>query len=83
MATFNGLHHAVTVVGHQTSNLFRWTQDFSDSELVFTWLIERPKAEPISWIMPIVAISILIAVPVSIYYLLKKDRDIISNSLKV
>ena len=83
MATFNGLHHAVTIVGHQTSNLFRWTQDFSDSELVFTWLIERPIAEPISWIMPIVAISILIAVPASIYYLVNKDRDIISNSLKV
>ena len=79
MATFNGLHHAVTIVGHQTTNLFRWTQDFSDSELVFTWLIERPVAEPISWIMPIVAISILIAAPASIYYLVNKDSDIISN----
>jgi len=79
MATFNGLHHAITIVGHHTTNLFRWTQDFSDSELVFTWLIERPLSEPISWIMPIVAISILIAAPSSIYYLVNKDSEIISD----
>ena len=79
MSTFNGLHHAVTVVGHQTTNLFRWTQDFSDSELVFTWLIERPVAEPISWIMPVLAISILVAAPASIYYLANKDTEIRSN----
>ena len=77
MATFNGLHHAITIVGHQTTNLFRWTQDFSDSELVFTWLIERPLSEPISWIMPVVAISILVAAPASIYYLVNKDSEII------
>ena len=28
MSTFNDLHHGVTIVGHHTSNLFRWTQDF-------------------------------------------------------
>ena len=79
IATFNGLHHAVTIVGHQTTNLFRWTQDFSDSELVFTWLIERPVAEPISWIMPVLAISILVAAPASIYYLVNKDNETYSN----
>jgi hypothetical protein len=28
--TFNGLHHAVTVVGHHTTNLFQWASDFNE-----------------------------------------------------
>ena len=79
LVTFNGLHHGVTVVGHHTSNLFRWTQDFSGSELTFTWLIERPVADAISWVMPVVAISILVAAPASIYYLINSDKDMILN----
>tara|TARA_Y100000748_G_scaffold259541_1_gene226903 strand:+ start:3327 stop:4439 length:1113 start_codon:yes stop_codon:yes gene_type:complete len=78
MSTFNGLHHGVTIVGHHTSNLFRWTQDFPESVLSFTWLVERPAKEGISWIIPAFAVSMIIAVPVSIYFLVKNDGSIIS-----
>ena len=73
--TFNDHHHAVTVVGHHTTNLFQWTADFVNSELVFTWLIERPAGIEQSWFLPAMALTILIATPVTIRYLIKKDID--------
>ena len=82
MTTFNGLHHAVTVVGHHTSNLFRWTSDFQDSSLVFTWLVERPIKEGVGWLIPAVAVSVLVAVPASISYLLRKDQIMKFNAQK-
>ena len=74
MATFNGLNYSVTIVGHHTTNLFRWTQDFSGTELVFTWLIERPLSDEVGWKLPLFAMTMLIAVPVSIVYLLRTDQ---------
>lgn len=74
-ATFNGLHHAVTVVGHHTSNLFHWSSDFQESSLVFTWLIERPAEIEMSWALPVIALGVLIAVPVSVRYFVRKDRE--------
>ena len=79
MSTFNGLHQGVTIVGHHTSNLFRWTQDFPESILSFTWLVERPEKEGISWIIPAFAVSMIIAVPASIYFLVKKDVSMMST----
>lgn len=79
LSTFNGLHHAVTVVGHHTSNLFRWASNFQDSELVFTWLLERPMKEGIGWIIPAVAVAVLVAVPVTITHILKKDQSMKFN----
>lgn len=72
--TFNGLHHAVTVVGHHTTNLFQWSSDFQESDLVFTWLIERPAEIEMNWALPVIAAAVLIAVPVSINYLVKRDQ---------
>lgn len=72
--TFNGLHHAVTVVGHHTTNLFQWSSDFQESVLVFTWLIERPAEIEMNWALPVIAAAVLIAVPVSINYLVKRDQ---------
>ena len=72
--TFNGLHHAVTVVGHHTTNLFQWSSDFQESNLVFTWLIERPAEIEMNWALPVIAVAVLIAVPVSINYLVKRDQ---------
>ena len=79
MSTFNDLHHGVTIVGHHTSNLFRWTQDFPESILSFTWLVERPEKEGIGWIIPAFAVSMIIAVPASIYFLVKKDVSMMST----
>jgi len=75
LLTFNDHHHAVTVVGHHTTNLFQWTADFINSELVFTWLIERPAGIEQSWFLPALALTILIATPVTIRYLIMKDID--------
>ena len=77
--TFNGLHHAVTVVGHHTTNLFQWSSDFQESDLVFTWLIERPAEIEMNWALPVIAAAVLIAVPVSINYLVKRDQKEISE----
>ena len=78
-ATFNGLHHAVTVVGHHTTNLFPWSSDFQESSIVFTWLIERPAEIEMSWALPVIALGVLIAVPVSVRYFVRKDRKNLSE----
>tara|TARA_B100000700_G_scaffold63207_1_gene69663 strand:+ start:17226 stop:18350 length:1125 start_codon:yes stop_codon:yes gene_type:complete len=74
MTTFNDLNYSVTIVGHHTTNLFRWTQDFSGTELTFTWLIERPFNDEVGWKLPLFALTMLIAVPISIVYLLRTDQ---------
>ncbi len=75
MATFNGLHHSVTIVGHHTTNLFQWSSDFQKSELRFTWLLERPKSEDVGLALPALALAVLVAVPVSVYFVLRADSD--------
>jgi hypothetical protein len=74
LTTFNGLHHAITVVGHHTTNLFHWSSDFHDSDLVFTWLIERPAEIEMNWALPVIAICVLVATPVTIRWLVNRDR---------
>jgi hypothetical protein len=75
MSTFNGLHHSVTIVGHHTTNLFQWSSDFQKSDLRFTWLLERPKSEAVGWELPFLAATVLIAVPVSVYFILRSDTS--------
>ena len=71
--TFNDLHHSVTIVGIHTTNLFQWSSDFVDSPLRFTWLLVQPSAEELGLIIPALAITTLIATPIAIRYLLKRD----------
>lgn len=73
-STFNGLHHSVTVVGHHTTNLFYWSSDFQNSDLRFTWLVERPSSEEVGWLIPVLAIGVVIAVPIAVRYLVNKDE---------
>ena len=75
LQTFNGLHHSVTIVGHHVTNLHEWASDFYGSPLLFTWLIERPSALEMDWRLPIIAISVLIATPLSIRWLVRRDQD--------
>ena len=74
MVTFNDLDYSITIVGHHTTNLFRWTQDFSGTELTFTWLVERPTEDVVGWKLPLFALTMLIAVPLSIVFLLRNDQ---------
>ena len=71
---FNGLQKSVTIVGHHTTNLFQWSSDFQDSDLRFTWLIERPASEELGLTLPLLALAVLIAIPVSISYFVKRDE---------
>jgi hypothetical protein len=76
MTTFNGLHHSVVIVGHHVTNLHEWSSDFYDSPLRFTWLIERPAALVMDWRLPVIAVAVLIATPVTIKFLVKRDQRI-------
>jgi hypothetical protein len=76
LKTFNDLHHSVTVVGHHVKNLHEWASDFYDSPLIFTWLIERPAALEMDWRLPIIAIGVLIATPLTIKWLVARDEKL-------
>ncbi len=76
LKTFNQLHHSVTVVGHHVKNLHEWASDFYTSPLKFTWLIERPAALEMDWRLPVIAIAVLIATPLTIRYLVARDKSI-------
>ena len=76
LKTFNQLHHSVTVVGHHVKNLHEWASDFYTSPLKFTWLIERPAALEMDWRLPVIAIAVLIATPLTIRYLVAQDKSI-------
>jgi len=41
--------------------------------LTFTWLVERPSVEEINWSLPIIALSVLIAVPVIVKRIVEMD----------
>lgn len=74
LQTFNDLHHGVTIVGHHVTNLHEWASDFYASPLLFTWLIERPSALEMDWRLPIIALSVLVATPMSIKWLVNRDQ---------
>ena len=72
--TFNNMTPFM-VVGHHTIDLFEWSSPFQDSPLRFTWLIEpQPDVEP-TWVLPLLAILIVLAAPVAVSYTLKHDRE--------
>jgi len=72
--TFNN-YTPFMAVGHHTYDLFEWSSPFQDSPLRFTWLIEpQPDIEP-SWILPMLAVLIILAAPVAIRHTLKHDQD--------
>jgi|TARA_B100001094_G_scaffold226587_1_gene221044 hypothetical protein len=75
LGTFNNLDYAVTIVGHHTTNLFQWSSDFQESILTFTWLVERPSEEEINWSLPLIALSVLIAVPIIVKRIVDMDEE--------
>ena len=67
-------------VGHHTVDLFEWSSPFQESPLRFTWLVEpQPDIEP-SWILPMLAVLIILAAPVAIRYTLKHDQEMYHHS---
>ena len=61
-------------IGHHTTDLFEWSSPFQNSPLRFTWLIE-PQAdiEP-SWILPMLAILIVLVAPIAVKITLRHDK---------
>ncbi len=71
--TFNDFPPFVAV-GHHTNDLFEWSSPFQDSEIRFTWLIEpQPDVKP-SWILPLLAILVVLVVPIAIRSTLAHDQ---------
>ena len=67
-------------VGHHTYDLFEWSSPFQHSPLRFTWLIEpQPDIEP-NWILLVLAVLTILAVPAAVRHTLKHDRDMHRHS---
>ena len=71
---FNDLEKGVTIAGHRATNMREWSQDFRDTPLRFTWLIERSEIPEKTLFLPILALSVLIATPLAIRWVLTKDE---------
>jgi hypothetical protein len=71
--TFNNFPPFIAV-GHHTYDLFEWSSPFQDSQIRFTWLIEpQPDVQP-SWILPILAVLVVLAVPIAVRSTLAHDK---------
>ncbi len=79
LKTFNDLNNGLTVVGHHVHNMRESASDFLESEILFTWLIERSSGEEFSWPIIAIAISTLIATPIAIKFLLLRDQKDIKS----
>ena len=71
---WNNHSAAITIAAHETSDLFKWSKRFVDSEdLVFTWLIQpRDLDEKLDWI-PYVAIAVGLGEITSMLLILRKE----------
>lgn len=72
---FNGLEKGIAIAGHHTTNMREWSQDFRDTPLRFTWLIERAEAPEKTLFLPLLALSVLIATPLAIRWVLIRDKE--------
>jgi hypothetical protein len=73
-APFNNMT-PLMAVGHHTTDLFEWSEPFQHSPIRFTWLIEpQADVEP-SWILPAIAVIVVLTVPTAVWWTMKKDRE--------
>lgn len=72
--TFNNASFAITIAGHATEDLFKWSGRFDDSELRFTWLITpRAVEDGLAW-LPVVGVVVFVGSIVATFALIKKDK---------
>ena len=71
---FNNKSVAVTIAGHSTTDLFRWSSRFDDNpDLRFTWLISpRALDEGLAW-LPYAGIATLLGTVSLVFWVLKND----------
>ena len=70
---FNNHSWALTISGHHTIDLFKWSMKFDESPLVFTWLVEPQEVEDFSWLLIIIAATAGLGAVTYTRYLLTKD----------
>lgn len=73
---FNNKSTAVTIAGHSTTDLFKWSSRFDDNpDLKFTWLISpRSLDEGLAW-LPYVGLLTLVGTISLVFLVLKKDSN--------
>ena len=71
---FNNASFALTIAGHATEDLFKWSGRFDESQLRFTWLVvPRSVDNGISW-LPVVGVVVFVGSIVATFGLIKKDQ---------
>ena len=71
---FNNLSSAVTVAGHETTDLFAWSKRFlEDTQVKFTWLVQpRPVEDGHAWI-PFAVLGVTFATVVAMLGVLGRE----------
>ncbi len=72
---FNNHSWAIAIAGYHCDDLFEWSSPFQESSLKFTWLVE-PQADVVaSYLLPAIAIVLMIVAPVATWWTVKKERE--------
>ena len=72
---FNGRTFAVTIAGHETSDLFKWSKRFEpDSPVRFTWLIIPRVADSSRQLYPIIGVVVIVTSIGGFIWTIKNDR---------
>ncbi|HJM45081.1 MAG TPA: hypothetical protein QF644_03945, partial [Candidatus Poseidoniaceae archaeon] len=72
---FNNHPWALTIAGHHTTDLFKWSMKFDESPLVFTWLVEPQEVKDFNWFLIVIAASAGIGAVAYTRHLVKRDKE--------
>jgi len=78
---YNNHSWALAIAGYHCNDLFEWSSPFRTSSLKFTWLIEPQGEVAGSYLLPAVALVLMIAAPAAFYWTVKKERERQSGEL--
>ena len=74
---WNNHSSALTIAGHETSDLFKWAKRFvEDDSIRFTWLVTPRAADSHATWIPFAVVSIGLTTVVAMLYLLKREESI-------
>lgn len=71
---YNNYSSALTIAGHQTTDLFRWSKRFlEDTEVHFTWLLQPQEAAGVHGWIPYAVVSVGFTSVVTMLVLLRRE----------